>query len=96
LYNDKFYSIPSKINILDVTLEQAIEIIEEHNKKLEKNTVKKFDDNPDVKIVKGRRGMLQIYYKNKYYRIPKGIDIDKLTADEAIKIAKEQEKNSKK
>ncbi len=92
LYNDKFYSIPTKINILDIDLDTAIKVIEDHNKKLEKNTVKTFPDNPDVKIVKGRRGQLQVYYKNKYYTIPKGTDIDKLTAEGAIKIATEKKK----
>ncbi len=92
LYNDKFYSVPAKFNILDLNLDQAIQIIEDHKKKLEKNTVKTFEDNPDVKIVKGRRGALQIYYKNKYYNLPKDIDLDKLTAEEAIKLTKQKKK----
>ncbi len=91
LYNDKFYSIPQKINILDITPEQAIKVIEDHKKKLEKNIVKSFKNNPDLKIVK-KRNKLQILYKNKYYNIPDGVDIDKLTEKQALEIVKNQSK----
>ncbi len=91
LYDDKFYSIPQKINILDITPEQAIKIIEDHKKKLEKNIVKTFKNNPDLKIVK-KRNKLQILYKNKYYNIPDDVDIEKLTEKQALEIVKAQSK----
>ena len=96
LYQDKFYSIPLKYNILSITEEDAIRVIEEHIEKLRKRTVKEFDDNPDVKIVRAARGKyLQVYYNNKYYTLPPKTDIEKLTADDAVKIAQEQEKAKK-
>ncbi len=93
LYDDKFYSIPQKINILDITPEQAIKIIEDHKKKLEKNTVKTFKNNPELKIIKNRKGKYQILYKNKFYNIPDDTDIDKLTEQQAMDIVNKQAKN---
>jgi len=96
LYQDKFYSIPMKYNILTITEKEAIEVIEAHIEKFKKRIVKEFANNPEVKIVRAARGKyLQIYYKNKYYNFPTKVDIDKLSAEEAIKIAIEQE-NAKK
>ena len=92
LYDDKFYSIPQKINILDITPEQAIKIIEDHKKKLEKNTVKTFKNNPELKIIKNRKGKYQILYKNKFYNIPDDTDIDKLTEQQALDIVNKQAK----
>ncbi len=96
LYQDKFYSIPLKYNVLTITEEDAVKVIEDHIEKLKKRTVKEFDDNPDVKIVRAARGKyLQIYYKNKYYNLPAKTDIEKLTPEDAIRIAEEQEKAKK-
>ena len=96
LYKDKFYSIPAKYNILDINEDLAIKIIEEHIEKLKARTVKEFPDNPEVKIVRAARGKyLQIYYNNKYYTLPSKTDVEKLTAEEAIKLAKEQEEAKK-
>ncbi len=96
LYQDKFYSIPLKYNVLTITEEEAIKVIEEHIEKLKKRTVREFDDHPEVKIVRAARGKyLQVYYNNKYYNLPSKVDVESLTAEEAIKIAQEQEKSKK-
>ncbi len=95
LYDDKFYSVSTKYNILTLTLEQAKEIIENAKKRLENSTVKVLSQDPEIRIVKGKRGGLQIYYQNKYYPLSKSIDIDQLTAEEALKIVQTQLDNKK-
>ncbi len=90
LYDDKFYSVSTKYNILELGEKEAIEIIEAYNKKLQDNTLREFEGNPDLKIVKYGRGQKRIYYKRKYYKLPPKIDIDKLTEEDCMKIIEEQ------
>src|SRR6195952_5620354 len=55
-HNSSFYSLPKGIDPLDVTEEQAIEIIKEKRQKDAEKLMKVFPENPEVKILNGRWG----------------------------------------
>ena len=92
-WNGKFYPIPKNIDYTEITEEQAIEIINEKNKKDKEKLVKEFANDPDLKILKGRWGNY-IKYKGKNYRIPKNMRDKDLSYEECMKIV-EAEKSKK-
>ncbi|NMC98687.1 MAG: DNA topoisomerase I, partial [Bacteroidales bacterium] len=73
LHNKKFYSL--KRNVDDpytITLERAIEIINEKNSE-KSGPLREFNEDKDVTVLKGRYGVY-IKYKDKNIKIPKGFD----------------------
>lgn len=94
LHNKKFYSIPKGIEPLDVTEEQAIEIIQEKRKKDAEKTIKIFDENPDVKVLNGRWGPF-IAFGKQNVKIPKGTDPASLSYEDCVRLAEEAKANPK-
>ncbi|MDE5719705.1 MAG: DNA topoisomerase I, partial [Paramuribaculum sp.] len=87
----KFVSIPRDMAPLDVTLEQAIALIEEKRQAETKKTVKEFAEDPDVKILNGRYGVY-IHAGGNNYKIPKTVaDPEKLTIEEVRDIMAKQD-----
>jgi len=85
LHNKKFYSL--KRNVDDpytITLERAIEIINEKNSE-KSGPLREFNEDKDVTVLKGRYGVY-IKYKDKNIKIPKGFDWEKATYNEIITI----------
>lgn len=77
-HNNAFYSIPKGVEPLDVTEQQAVEIIEEKRKKDREKIIKIFDENPEAKIENGRWGPF-IRFGKQNIKIPKGTDIETIT-----------------
>ena len=73
-----------------ITLDRAIELIEEKKERDRKKQVKTFTKDKDLQILKGRYGPY-ISYKKSNYRIPKGKDAEKLTLKECYEIVKEKD-----
>ncbi len=71
-HQGKFVSIPKQFNPLSITLEEAIELILDKNKKDEQRFLKKFDEEPELEIRNGRFGPY-IAYKGKNYKIPRTV-----------------------
>ncbi len=80
--NKQFYPLPANTDIKTVTLAQAIEAIQ---KKESKNTIKLFEENKDVRIMKGRYGYY-IAYKGKNYKIDKNLDSETITLEQCLSI----------
>jgi DNA topoisomerase-1 len=81
-----------------ITLDRAIELIEEKRERDRKKTIKTFPEDPDLNILRGRFGPY-ISYKKSNYRIPKGSDPEKISLEECYEIIKkkdEKDKTSKK
>lgn len=91
----KFVSIPKDIEPLTISLEEAEELIMQKRKTEQNKVVRKFDEEPELEILNGRYGVY-ISYKKKNYKIPKGIEADKLTIEECMKIIEEDKKAPKK
>lgn len=92
-YDGKFTSLPKGDDPYTVTLERALEIVEEKARRdqARKEPVKTFAEEPDMQILNGRYGVY-IAYKGKNYRIPKGTDAAALTLEECLKIVEKSKK----
>ena len=85
-HNNAFYSLPKDIDPLDVSEEQAIEIILDKRKRDSERLIKTFDENPDVKILNGRWGPY-IEFGKQNVKIPKGKEPKDLTYEDCKALA---------
>lgn len=93
-YNGKFVSLGKNLDPLTVTLEEAGNLIAEHNKKEEEKFIAEFKDE-DIQILNGRYGAY-IKHKKENYKIPKGSDAKSLTLEDCLKIIECQKQSPKK
>ena len=88
-HDGKFVSIPKDKNPTSITLEEAIELIQQKREKDENRFIKKFEEDPELEILNGRYGPY-IAYNGKNYRIPKtGYTPAEMTLDDCMKLIKE-------
>ena len=88
-HDGKFVSIPKDLNPLTITAEEAIALIDGKRLKDEQRFIKKFEEDPEMEILKGRFGPY-ISYQKANYRIPKTItDPASLTLEDCKKIIAE-------
>ena len=88
-HDGKFVSIPKDLNPLTITAEEAIALIEGKRVKDEQRFIKKFEEDPEMEILKGRFGPY-ISYQKANYRIPKTVtDPASLTLEDCKKIIAE-------
>lgn len=88
-HDGKFVSIPKTLDPLTITLEEAIELIEQKRQSDEQRFLKKFEEEPELEILKGRFGPY-IVYKGANYKIPKTVENPaELSLDECKKIIEE-------
>lgn len=79
---------------LIVTIERAIELINEKREQTIKSVLKIFDEDIEIRILDGRWGPY-ISYKKGNYKIKKGTDIDKLTVEDCKLIIESEAKKPK-
>jgi DNA topoisomerase-1 len=94
-HNSAFVSLPKEIDPLDVTEEQAIELIEAKRKKDAEKLIKAFDEDPTVKVLNGRWGPY-IEFGKQNVKIPKDKDPQTLTFAECKALADADAKAPKK
>ena len=96
-HDGKFVSIPKNLNPISITLDEAIELIQQKRLKDEQRFIKKFDEEPELEILNGRYGPY-IAYKGTNYKIPKsGHTPAEMTLEECMDIIKKtEEKPAKK
>ena len=91
-YKNKFYSLKKGTDDpYSVTVERAIEIINEKNESEKKKVIKDFGD---IKVLNGRYGPY-ITRDKLNYRLPKGTESEKLTKEDCIKIIEKNNKSKK-
>ena len=90
LHNRKYVAIPKEDNPLTITLERAIELIQEKRSNEEKRHIKTFEEDDKLELLNGRYGPY-IAYDGKNYRIPKAKqeNVEALSYDECMTIIKE-------
>ncbi len=88
-HGSAFVSLKKEDNPYTVTLERAIELIEEKRKKEREKYITVFKDE-DIQVINGRFGPY-IAHAGKNYKIPKGTDAAKLSLDNCQEIIKTQE-----
>ena len=89
---DKYYSLPKGADPFEVTLEEAIKLIEEKREAERQKFIKTFEEEPELSILNGRFGPY-ISYQGKNYKIPKGIvpqDLNLQSCFELIKLQNEK------
>ena len=95
MHEKLFYSLPKTDDPASVNLERAIEIIEEKKQKIRESVIKEFEENTDLKVLKGRYGPY-ISLKKKNYKIPKTVVPEDLTLEDCIKITEDPKNAPKK
>jgi DNA topoisomerase I len=85
LFNKHFYKIPSEFDIPSITLDIAIKIITDAENK---NTLKHFNENPNLRILKGKTGPYLSDGKNNY-RLPKDKNFDEFSYEDCMQIINE-------
>lgn len=87
----KFVSIPRTLSPLDITLDEAVELIKAKREADSKKLVKTFEEDPELQILNGRYGMY-LSYKKSNYKLPKTVeDPAALTREECLAIIESQE-----
>lgn len=91
-HDNKFYSLKKGIDDpYTITLDRAIELIEEKRDMDKKKVINDFDD---IMVLNGRYGPY-ITKDKKNYKIPKSADAQKLTKEECLEIIEKSDKTKK-
>ena len=93
MHNRKFVSLPKNEDPLTVTLETAIELINEKRQQDQERHLKAFENDPKMEILNGRYGPY-IAYDSKNYRIPKAMHskVKELTYEQCMEIIEKMKK----
>ncbi|MGN1236980.1 MAG: topoisomerase C-terminal repeat-containing protein, partial [Bacteroidaceae bacterium] len=84
-YNHRNVSIPKEIDVMNITLEQAMQLIEEKDEAEKKRVIHSFEGG--IEVMNGRYGPY-IAYNGKNYRLPKTLaaDLDATTAQQCREV----------
>jgi DNA topoisomerase I len=85
-HDSSFVSIPKTDDPYTIDFNRAVELIEAKRKADREKIIRVFDQDPDVKILKGRWGPY-IAFGKKNVRIPKDTDPESLSYDDCVKLA---------
>ncbi|MDM1293169.1 type I DNA topoisomerase [Sphingobacterium sp. N143] len=85
-HNSAFYSLPKGLDPLDVTEEEAIQIIKDKRQKDIEKIIRVFEENPEAQIEQGRWGPF-IRFGKQNLKIPKGTAIEDITYADVLKWA---------
>ncbi|MDR0745303.1 MAG: type I DNA topoisomerase [Mediterranea sp.] len=84
-HDSKYVSLPKTYDPMEVTYDEAIELIQAKRKIEAEKTIKTFAEEPGLQILNGRYGPY-ISYKKSNYNIPKGIVPQDLTLEACFDI----------
>ncbi|ADV42946.1 type I DNA topoisomerase [Bacteroides helcogenes] len=96
-HNRVYVSLPKTADPMTVTLEEAIELIQEKQQAEAQRHIKKFEEEPELEIMNGRYGPY-VAYKGSNYKIPKDIvpqDLSLTACLEIVKLQSEKTPSSK-
>ncbi len=94
-YDSTFASIPASVSPYDITLKDALDLVESKKAAETNKVINSWSQEPDLLILNGRFGPY-ISYKKKNYKIAKGTDAAKLTLEQAMAIVSDEANASKK
>jgi DNA topoisomerase-1 len=90
-HDGKYVSIPKDLAPAEISLEQAIQLIDAKRTEEKNRVVKVFEGDDELRIMNGRYGMY-IVYQSANYKIPKTVENPaELTREEAMSIVENQE-----
>ncbi|MBO5058305.1 MAG: DNA topoisomerase I, partial [Prevotella sp.] len=90
-HNKMYVSIPKNEDPMTLTLERAVELIEEKRRMEAKRHLKAFAEDPKMEILNGRYGPY-ICYNGKNYKLPKAMHekVQELTLEECMGVVEAQ------
>jgi len=94
-HGKSFTSIPKGEDPMDITLERAIELVNEKRVEEANKTIKTFEGREDVQLLNGKWGPYLKIGKNNY-KLPKGKEAAELSLEECLEIAESQANAPKK
>lgn len=86
-HDSKFVSIPKGIDPLEISLEEAVDLIEAKRLQEKNKQIKSFPEEPELEVLNGRYGPY-IAYKGSNYKIPKTQKPEELTYEACMEIIK--------
>ena len=89
-HNKVYVSLPKTLDPMEITLEEAEQLILEKRAKEAERHIKKFDEEPELEILNGRYGPY-IAYKGNNYKIPKDIVPQDLSLKSCLDLIKIQD-----
>lgn len=92
-HHGKFVSIPKDKDPLEITFDEAVELITAKRETEKKNHLKSFKEEPELEIMNGRYGPY-ITYKGTNYRIPKNVVPEDLNLEACREIIRLQEEKT--
>ena len=93
-HDNKYVSLPKGMDPLEITLEEAIGLIEAKEKKDREKIIKTFDEEPGLQVLNGRYGPFITFNKSNY-KIPKKMIPEELTLDDCRRIIADADKGKK-
>ena len=93
-HKGKYVSLPKDVSPLEVTLQQAQELILANRERQAKKVIMTFDEEPELQVLNGRFGAY-IAYKGTNYKIPRGHKAEQLTLDDCRSIVADEANASK-
>ena len=89
-HDNKFISLPKGTDPMEVTLEEAIELIKGKRQAEAQKLIRTFAEDPEMEILNGRYGPY-ISYKGSNYKIPKDIVPQDLSLASCLELIKLQD-----
>jgi len=81
-----FYSLPKGLDPMDVTEEEAVQIIKEKRQKDIEKVIRVFEENAEAQIENGRWGPF-VRFGKQNLKIPKGTEVESITYEDVLKWA---------
>lgn len=96
LHNKKYVSLPKDKDPMAITLDEAVELIQQKRLAEVERHLKSFEEEPELEVLNGRYGPY-LAYKGENYRLPKTLAerAKSLTLDECMAVIKEQSEKPK-
>ena len=87
LFDRKYTSVPKGVDPMSITLDEAIELIQEKQQEEKRKHLKTFPEDPKLEVLDGRYGPY-LAYDGKNYRLPKNMHekAAELTLEDCMKI----------
>ena len=87
-------SIPKDVNPLELTLDEAVKLVENKQATAAQSVIKTFDEEPEMQVLNGRYGPY-IKYKGANYKLPRKSDAEALTLADCMAIVSDEANASK-
>ncbi|MBR6285785.1 MAG: type I DNA topoisomerase [Bacteroidaceae bacterium] len=87
-----FVSVPKDLDPMEITLDEAQELIRQKQQAEIEKHIKTFSEEPELEVLNGRYGPY-IAYKGKNYRLPKALteNVKDITLEQCMEIIKQQD-----